>query len=320
MVPQEREAPMSDELKDQRRVTDKTNQILEKVGGVDGVKSKASGFVGQVKKGFHPDPDKTGFKALLSRVTNLWLSGVAGKVVIILVVVFVVGALAPKGKESERQQQSASASDVRSKSTSTADLLQKELEGIESQRAELQERVRAKSGGMYSPAEKEERQQLVKEAHRIRSELERLRLDPTGEKEAKERRLLNALYFGEIRTSVVDGTSTGRDDYIPTVIGKEVRWWGRLVEVEKEWGKYRVVIDMDIVDPEEGEVSVPDVSFTVAKDMAPIKDRKGTPIKFAGKIKSVEKLLGSCQIEITDVTVCEQFWDGFDAHMWRQVW
>lgn len=75
---------------------------FEEAGGVDGIKDKASGFLGSVKAGFHASEGVTGAKAFLSCFQNLWKSGVAGKVVEIVVVLLIgIGATSIGGGGEE---------------------------------------------------------------------------------------------------------------------------------------------------------------------------------------------------------------------------
>jgi len=76
-------------------------------GGSAGRAKEASGVVGQIKAGFHPDPDKTGFRAILSRVKNLWKSGVPGKIVIVVAGSLVLAVVTPSDDSatSEGKQQ-----------------------------------------------------------------------------------------------------------------------------------------------------------------------------------------------------------------------
>jgi ribosomal protein L37AE/L43A len=64
---------------------DIAKQKFEDAGGVDGLKDKGNSFVNEVKAGFTPNKETTGFKRIISRITNLWTSGKAGKISIITI-------------------------------------------------------------------------------------------------------------------------------------------------------------------------------------------------------------------------------------------
>jgi len=61
-------------------------QKFEDSGGVEGLKAKGKQFVVAVRAGFVPDEGVVGVKGGISRVRNLWRSGVPGKLVIVIAV------------------------------------------------------------------------------------------------------------------------------------------------------------------------------------------------------------------------------------------
>ena len=73
---------------------------FEEAGGVDGMKAKGKGFLGEIKAGFKPDEGASGFKGFSSRIKNLWKSGISGKITMaaaVLVAVMVIGNLGSHG-------------------------------------------------------------------------------------------------------------------------------------------------------------------------------------------------------------------------------
>lgn len=83
---------------------------------------------------------------------------------------------------------------------------------------------------------------------------------------------------------------------------KKVTWSGYLDDVKEKWfGGFEIQIDMD---PPETFLSVYDVSLTVSSDMKDFVSTltKDKQVKFEGKIKSIQKVLGKLVVNIRDVT------------------
>ncbi len=83
---------------------------------------------------------------------------------------------------------------------------------------------------------------------------------------------------------------------------KKVTWSGYLEDAKEKWfGGFEIQIDMD---PPEAFLSVYDVSLTVSSDMKDFVSTltKDKQVKFQGKIKSIQKVLGKLVINIRDVT------------------
>ena len=89
-------------------------QKFNEAGGMPGLKSKGIAFLGEVKAGFHPDDGTTGFKRILSYITNLWKSGGAGKIAIIGIsaITFIVVSSMGGGSQDEQGSGEASHSDA----------------------------------------------------------------------------------------------------------------------------------------------------------------------------------------------------------------
>ena len=88
--------------------------------------------------------------------------------------------------------------------------------------------------------------------------------------------------------------------YAKSLEGQHVTWVGWVEEVkQKFFGGYECWVDMD--SPAE-ILSVQDVTFRVSDQIALqlIKDKR---IQFAGTIKSILYVLGSCQVSMEDVTI-----------------
>lgn len=82
---------------------------------------------------------------------------------------------------------------------------------------------------------------------------------------------------------------------------KKVTWSGYLDDVKEKWlGGFEIQIDMD---PPETFLSVYDVSLTVSSDMEDFVSTltKNKQVKFQGKIKSIQKILGKLVVNIKDV-------------------
>lgn len=82
---------------------------------------------------------------------------------------------------------------------------------------------------------------------------------------------------------------------------KKVTWLGYLDDVKEKWfGGFEIQIDMDLP---ETVFSVYDASLTVSSDMKDFVSTltKGKQIKFQGKIKNIQKILGKLVVNIKDV-------------------
>ena len=79
-------------------------QKFTDAGGMPGLKSKGTAFLGEVKAGFHPDEGSTGIKRIISRVANLWRSGGAGKISIIIIGTIALIAVSDIGNEQDEEQ------------------------------------------------------------------------------------------------------------------------------------------------------------------------------------------------------------------------
>lgn len=82
---------------------------------------------------------------------------------------------------------------------------------------------------------------------------------------------------------------------------KKVTWSGYLDDVKEKWfGGFEIQIDMD---PPQTFLSVYDVSLNVSSDMKDFVSTltKDKEVKFQGKIKSIQKVLGELVVNIRDV-------------------
>lgn len=117
-----------------------------------------------------------------------------------------------------------------------------------------------------------------------------------------------AVDFETIRNNMRQMTSVAWGDYSESLKGQRVDWVGWVSDVMEDGdvtfrfaGKgmeriksYRILIDMD----RPGQISVQDVYIGgFSKDFA-AQFRKGQRVRFSGKIKSVEYVLGSCAVTI----------------------
>ena len=80
-------------------------------GGMPGIKSKGIAFIKEVKAGFDPDEGATGLKRAASCVSNLWRSGGAGKITIIVIAAVALIAIGNFGKGSKESESFDNASD-----------------------------------------------------------------------------------------------------------------------------------------------------------------------------------------------------------------
>lgn len=83
--------------------------------------------------------------------------------------------------------------------------------------------------------------------------------------------------------------------------GKKVIWSGYLDEVKEKWlGGFEIQVDMD---SPETILSIYDVSLTVSSDMKDFISilTKDQQLKFQGKIKNIQKILGKLVVNIKDV-------------------
>ena len=60
---------------------------FEEAGGVEGIKEKSRKASNEIKAGFVPDEDATGYRRYTSSLKNLWVSGRTGKIVIVVAIV-----------------------------------------------------------------------------------------------------------------------------------------------------------------------------------------------------------------------------------------
>jgi ribosomal protein L37AE/L43A len=103
-------------IKKSKELADKgigiAKQKFEDAGGVEGIKDKINTFMSEVKAGFTPNEETTGFKRVLSRATNLWRSGRAGKISIIAVCSVAVIIVANLGGGASDEGDESRTSDV----------------------------------------------------------------------------------------------------------------------------------------------------------------------------------------------------------------
>jgi hypothetical protein len=90
--------------------------------------------------------------------------------------------------------------------------------------------------------------------------------------------------------------------YAKSLKGQTVTWVGWVEEAkQKLLGGYEVWIDMD--HPQ--KLSVQDVTFDVSEAVA-MKVRKDKRVQFTGRIKSVQNVLGSCQVDLQNARILKQ--------------
>lgn len=118
-----------------------------------------------------------------------------------------------------------------------------------------------------------------------------------AEAEARFAFLADMPHFDTIRSNGRSMMDEAFEDYVEReVLGKEVEWSGRLVDISKSWGKYELTIDMDDVIKREFDYSldtwietpqmtVPEMFFKVDKETA-YQLKKDTYITFKGIIES----------------------------------
>lgn len=105
--------------------------------------------------------------------------------------------------------------------------------------------------------------------------------------------------FHAIRNNMNRMTDVQFKEYTKSLVGKKVTWVGWVDESkEKLFGGYECWIDMD--SPK--EMSVQDVTFSINKKVA-LKLQKDKRVQFTGKIKSINDILGSCQVTLESARI-----------------
>lgn len=118
----------------------------------------------------------------------------------------------------------------------------------------------------------------------------------TAKKKVKP--ISNINYF-QIRKYMENKTELQFDEYAKTLIGHRIKWHGWIENVDsKIFGGYVTYIDMDAPN----SISIQDVSFDVSQKLA-LSLQKGKKITFTGDIETIDDILTSCQVTLTNVKI-----------------
>ena len=110
-------------------------------------------------------------------------------------------------------------------------------------------------------------------------------LRPNSIEEARELIKLSEVKFSDVRKNEKSMTSFQFEEYVKSIIGKQVRWGGYVQEVKSDTHDSAIVyIDMD--NPNKNDFSMPELRFPVSKEAA-LKMKKGGRIYISGNIKNL---------------------------------